>query len=103
MGENMGRKAQKPAEMRENEGKNTQKPAKMRENSEGNTQKSVFPTLTIKNIYDLICQNPKIKQAQMAENLGLDDSTIERATVWLKENGYINKEHSKVKGVWQLL
>ena len=99
----MGENAQKPAEMRENEGKNTQKPAKMRENGEGNTQKSAFPTLTIKNIYDLICQNPKIKQAQMAENLGLDDSTIERATVWLKENGYINKEHSKVKGVWQLI
>lgn len=93
----------KPAQMRENDEGNTQKPAEMRENDEGNTQRCAFPTLTIKNVYELICLNPKIKQVQMAENLGVDDSTIERATIWLKENGYINKEHSKVKGVWQLL
>lgn len=93
----------KPSQMRENIGENTQKTANLRENEEGNTQKTAFPTLTIKNVYELICQDPKIKQSQMAENLGVDDSTIERATVWLKENGYINKEHSKVKGVWQLL
>lgn len=94
---------QKPAKMRENMGVKIQKPAEMRENDAGNDQKPAFPTMAIKNVYDLIFQNPKIKQAQMAENLGLDDSTIERATAWLKANGYINKEHSKVKGVWQLL
>ena len=99
----MGENTQKPAEMRENDEGNTQKPANLRENNKGNTQRCAFPTLTIKNVYELICLNPKIKQAQMAENLGVDDSTIERATIWLKENGYINKEHSKVKGVWQLI
>lgn len=94
---------QKPADLRENNEGKVQKPAKMRENNEGNAQKPTFPTLTIRNVYELICLNPKIKQAQMADNLGVDDSTIVRATIWLKDNGYINKEHSKVKGVWQLL
>ena len=120
MGENEGPKTQKPAEMRENVKENIQKPSKMRENDEGNgqnaqkytqmsqsgeknTQRPAFPTITIKNVFDLICQQPQIKQAQMADNLEVDDSTIERATVCLKENGYINKEHSKVKGVWQLI
>lgn len=120
MGENDDEHIQKPAEMGENVKENIQKPSKMRENDEGNgqnaqkytqmsqsgeknTQRPAFPTITIKNVFDLICQQPQIKQAQMADNLGVDDSTIERATVWLKENGYINKEHSKVKGVWQLI
>ena len=26
----------------------------------------------------------------------------ERATVWLRKNGYINRNHSKIKGEWQL-
>ena len=31
------------------------------------------------------------------------NNTIARAIDWLKENGYINPERSKVKGEWQLL
>ena len=47
--------------------------------------------------------NPKVKYSQMEDNLGVTERTIARAVDWLKENGYINPEHSKVKGVWQLL
>lgn len=106
MGENVKENIQKPSKMRENDegnGQNAQKYTQMSQSGEKNTQRPAFPTITIKNVFDLICQQPQIKQAQMADNLGVDDSTIERATVWLKENGYINKEHSKVKGVWQLI
>ena len=53
--------------------------------------------------YELLKQNPKIKYSQMEDNLGVDESSIWRSISWLKENGYINPEHSKVKGVWQLL
>lgn len=80
-----------------------QKPQKMGENEGENTQKCAFPTITIKNVYDLICQNRTVKYVQIEENLGIDDNTVQRSIAWLKENGYINKEHSKVKGVWQLL
>ena len=86
---------------REDAGK-LQKPAQMRENNAGKLQKPAFKTETIRRVYELICSNPRIKQAQMATILNLDDSTIERATAWLRKNGYINKEHSKIKGEWQL-
>jgi fido (protein-threonine AMPylation protein) len=86
---------------REDAGK-LQKPAQMRENDAGKLQKPAFKTETIRRVYELICSNPRIKQAQMATILHLDDSTIERATAWLRKNGYINREHSKIKGEWQL-
>jgi ATP-dependent DNA helicase RecG len=79
-----------------------QKPARMRENNAGKLQKPAFKTETIKRVYELIQSNPRIKQAQMATMLNMDDSTIERATVWLRKNGYINRNHSKIKGEWQL-
>lgn len=87
---------------REDAGK-SQKPAQTQENNAGKSQKPAFKTETIKRVYELIHSNPRIKQAQMATILDMDDSTIERATVWLRKNGYINKEHSKIKGVWQLV
>ena len=62
-----------------------------------------FPTQVIKNVYDLIKMNPKVKYSQMEDNLGVTERTIARAIDWLKENGYINPEHSKIKGEWQLL
>lgn len=34
----------------------------------------------------------------MEDNLGVDENTIWRVIGWLKANGYINPEHSKVKG-----
>lgn len=96
MGENEGKKTQKPAEMRENDGGNAQKYPKMGENAH-------FPTLAIKNILELLRQNPKIRYIDLQESLGIDDNTVHRSIAWLKDNGYINKEHSKVKGVWQLI
>ena len=93
----------KSSQMGENMGKNTQKPPQMGENVGKNTQKCPFPTLTVKNVFELIRQNPTIKYVQIAENLGIDDNTVQRSIAWLKDNGYINKEHSKVKGVWQLI
>ena len=103
MGENMGEilkmsknDAQKPAEILKMSKNDAQKPARMRENTH-------FPTLAIKNILELIRQNSTIRYEQIEDNLGIDKSTVQRSIAWLKENGYINKEHSKVKGVWQLL
>lgn len=67
------------------------------------TSKPDFPTLLIKNVYELLKMNRKIKYSQMEDNLGVDENTIWRAVAWLKENGYINPEHSKIKGEWQLM
>ena len=101
--EGSGQNVQKYSQMSKNSGQNVQKYSQVSKNSGKNTQKPSFPTLTIWNVYDLIYQNPKIKYEQMEDNLGIDRNTIQRAIAWLKDNGYINKEHSKVKGIWQLL
>lgn len=85
--------------------KMNQNPPKMEENEpETSTekQKPSFPTMLYKNVYEAICLNPKIKYAQLADNLGVGETSIYRAVNWLKENGYINAERSKVKGVWQI-
>ena len=92
----MGEKSSKTPKMGENAGENASKNPITGENTH-------FPTLAIKNILELIRQNPTIKYVQIEENLGIDDNTVHRSIAWLKENGYINKEHSKVKGVWQLI
>ena len=55
------------------------------------------------NVYQAIKMNRKAKYSQLEDNLGVSESTIQRAISWLKENGYINPERSKVKGEWQLL
>ena len=65
-------------------------------------KKPPFPTILYKNVYNAICMNPKIKYSQIEENLGIGESSIHRAIGWLKENGYINSERSKIKGVWQI-
>lgn len=80
----------------ERNGQNAQKHPNMGENVH-------FPTLVIKNVLELLHQNPKIRYIDVQENLGIDDNTVQRSIAWLKENGNINKERSKVKGVWQLI
>ena len=94
--------------MKENESKTLisgQKPSEMKEN-ESKTfisgQKPSFPTDLYKNVHLAIVHNPKIKYSQLADNLGISEASIYRAINWLKENGYINSERSKIKGVWQI-
>lgn len=99
MGENDEENGQKYSQMSKNDIKYSQ----MSKNEEENTQRPAYPTLTIMNVHRLLLQNQTIKYEQMEDNLGIDRNTIQRAISWLKENGYINKEHSKVKGVWQLI
>ena len=83
----------------------SQKPSSMTENESKTViseKKPSFQTTLIKNVYEAICLNPKIKYSQLEENLGVAESTIQRAIGWLKENGYINSERFKIKGVWQI-
>ena len=63
---------------------------------------SDFPTLLTWNVYHAIKQNRKAKYSWLADNLGVSERTIQRAIDDLTELGYINKEHSKIKGEWQL-
>ena len=51
----------------------------------------------------MLKQNKKAKYSWLQDNLGVSESTILRAINDLKKIGYINSEHSKIKGEWQLL
>ena len=62
-----------------------------------------FPAPIVEEVYNAIKLNRKAKYSWLQDNLGVSESTILRAIKDLKELGYINKEHSKIKGEWQLL
>ena len=89
------KQTQKPSNLTENEGQEQQKPSNLTEN--------VFPSMIVKNVYEAIKMNRKAKYSWLQDNLGVSESTILRAINDLKELGYINPEHSKIKGEWQLL
>lgn len=64
---------------------------------------SDFPTMLTWNVYEAIRLNRKAKYSWLADNLGVSEATIKRAIADLKELRYIDPEHSKIKGEWQLL
>ena len=64
---------------------------------------SKFPAPIVEEVYKSIKLNRKAKYSWLQDNLGVSEATIKRAISDLKELGYINKEHSKIKGEWQLL
>jgi ATP-dependent DNA helicase RecG len=62
-----------------------------------------FPSKIVEDVFNALKINPKARLSWLADNLGVSEITVKRAVSDLKELGYINSEHSKVKGVWQLL
>lgn len=118
--DNGEKRSQKQTGLSVSEEKQTQKPSNLEENAEGKTQKpsnlkenderkmpqptiSDFPSILVRNVYEAIRQNRKAKYSWLQDNLGVSESSIVRAINDLKELGYISKEHSKVKGEWQLM
>ncbi len=67
-----------------------------------NVELPEFPNEIIKGVYEALRYNRKLKYAQLQDNLGIAESTVQRAIGWLKDNGYINNDRPKVRGVWQL-
>ena len=88
---------------------NNQETTKLSISDENPTQKQTyladfnFPTIIVKNVYEAIKLNKKVKTSWLANNFGVSDRTIQRAVKKLQELGYINQEHSKLKGEWQIL
>ena len=81
-------------------GKNRQK---NRQKKQTNYSTPEFSAPLVEEVYKAIKINRKAKYSWLADNLGVSERTIQRAINDLKELGYINKEHSKIKGEWQLL
>ena len=62
-----------------------------------------FPSQVVENVFKALKMNRKAKYSWLADNLGVSERTIQRAIDDLKKMSYINSEHSKIKGEWQLL
>ena len=101
--------SEKPSDMTENDEGKAKKQPNLSVSDEKQTQKqpnlsiSDFPTMLTWNVYQAIKLNRKAKYSWLADNLGVSERTIQRAIDDLKNLGYIDPEHSKVKGEWQLL
>ena len=63
----------------------------------------VFPSKIVEDVFKALKLNPKAKYSWLADNLGVSERTVQRSIDDLKKIGYINSEHFKIKGVWQLL
>ena len=68
-----------------------------------NLKVSDFPSQIVEDVFKALKQNRKAKYSWIQDNLGVSESTVLRAINDLKKMGYINSEHSKIKGEWQLL
>ena len=101
--------SQKQSDLTDNGQENGQELPNLTISEEKGSQKrsnltiSEFPTMLTKNVYEAIKMNRKAKYSWLVDNLGVSGATIKRTIADLKELGYINKEHSKIKGEWQLL
>ena len=80
-----------------------QKRSEKRSEKRSNMTTFEFQPEIVKEVYKAIKLNRKAKYAWLSDNLGVSEATIKRAIAELKNLGFINSEHSKVKGEWQLL
>ena len=80
-----------------------EKPSKKQPKKWSEMKIPVFPSKIVEDVFKALKLNPKAKYSWLADNLGVSERTVQRSIDDLKKIGYINSEHSKVKGVWQLL
>lgn len=73
--------------------------------SEGAFSEDTFSRLpaVVRDVYDLMKRNRKIKLNEIADNLGLGERTVDRVVEALKVNGLLPQKQAKIKGEWQLL
>ena len=55
-----------------------------------------FPSKFVEDVYKAIRLDRRAKYSWLADNLGVNERTVQRAIADLKDLGYINSEHSKL-------
>ena len=56
-----------------------------------------------KSMYQNVCMKPSIKYTELADNIGVSESSITRAIRELKERGYISGQGARKSGEWIIL
>lgn len=56
-----------------------------------------------KSVYQTVCMKPSIKYTELADNIGVSESSITRAIRELKERGYIARQGARKSGEWIIL
>ncbi len=56
-----------------------------------------------KSVYQTVCMKPTIKYTELADNIGVSESSITRAIRELKEYGYITRKGARKSGEWIIL
>ncbi len=56
-----------------------------------------------KSVYQTVCMKPTIKYIELADNIGVSESSITRAIRELKEYGYIVRQGARKSGEWVIL
>ena len=60
-------------------------------------------TLEEQSVFDLISENPSVKQNELAAATGKSLSTVKRLTLSLQKKGYIRRVGGKRYGKWEIL
>lgn len=70
-----------------------------------NDGKTGMPVITDlhKSVYQTVCMKPTIKYTELADNIGVSESSITRAIRELKEYGYIARRGARKSGQWVIL
>ena len=56
-----------------------------------------------KSVYQTVCMKPSIKYTELADNIGVSESSITRTIRELKERGYIARQGARKSGEWIIL
>lgn len=56
-----------------------------------------------KSVYQTVCMKPTIKYTELADYIGVSESSITRAIRELKEHGYIARRGARKSGEWVIL
>lgn len=69
----------------------------------GGIKDSFYITDLHKSVYQTVCMKPFIKYTELADNIGVSESSITRAIRELKERGYIARQGARKSGEWIIL
>ncbi len=88
-----------------NEGKEGRNEGKEGRNEGIKGKEQLYPDLSLshRNILNILKTHPQLTYTELADNIGVSDSTIWRLISQLKADGYLKRERGNKSGFWIIL